>query len=130
MNLKNALSVSVAIIALSMLGFGLVGAAVTPLTFYTIGDANGDDEVNITDPIYTLQWLFLGGEEPPCQLAADANGDDRIDLSDVVVELRYLFSGGVTVPPMFGVCSMHTTVGRQLTCEIPSSCPGVPSTGN
>lgn len=122
MNLKNALSMSVAIVALSMLGLGIAGAAVPVWTFYTVGDANGDNAVNISDPVYTLQWLFLGGEEPPCQLAADANEDDRIDLSDVVVELRYMFSGETSVPALFGICSVHTTIGRQLTCEIPSSC--------
>ena len=28
-------------------------------------DANGDSEVNISDPTYTLRFLFLGGPDHP-----------------------------------------------------------------
>lgn len=131
MNLKKTLSVSVGIAFLSMLGFGLIQAdqPTHPLTFYMIGDANGDQVANISDAIFTLHWLYLGGEEPPCQLAADVNGDGDVDLSDPIVQLRHMFVGQSTVPPLYGVCSVHSTVGATLTCEVPSSCPGIPSTG-
>lgn len=45
-------------------GAGADGAA-TPTT--ACGDADGDGKVNITDPIYLLNWLFLGGENPTCR---------------------------------------------------------------
>jgi hypothetical protein len=28
------------------------------------GDVNGDGEINIADPVYTLNWLFVGGPTP------------------------------------------------------------------
>ncbi|MBN1441262.1 MAG: hypothetical protein JXA90_01070, partial [Planctomycetes bacterium] len=29
------------------------------------GDSNGDGDLNISDPIYLLAYLFLGGPAPP-----------------------------------------------------------------
>ncbi|MCZ6792523.1 MAG: hypothetical protein O7J95_02790 [Planctomycetota bacterium] len=30
-------------------------------------DANDDARLDIGDPIFTLNWLFLGGSAPPCR---------------------------------------------------------------
>ena len=64
------------------------------------GDANGDLEVNISDPTYTLQWLFLGGDAPPCEAAADSNGDGDINISDPTYSLQWLFLGGPAHPDL------------------------------
>ena len=45
------------------------------------GDSNGDLEVNISDPTFTLQYLFIGGDAPSCLATADANGDSEVNLS-------------------------------------------------
>jgi hypothetical protein len=58
------------------------------------GDANGGGSVDITDAISVLEWLFVGGEAPPCSDAADSNDDGKVDLSDPVGVLGYLFLGG------------------------------------
>ena len=58
------------------------------------GDANGDTNVDISDPTYTLQYLFLGGPAPGCPGAADANADGNVDISDPTYTLQYLFLGG------------------------------------
>jgi len=29
-------------------------------------DANGDGKVDVTDPVQTLNWLFMGGKQPSC----------------------------------------------------------------
>ena len=63
------------------------------------GDANRDDTVEITDPTYTLNFLFLGGPAPSCLDAADADDDGEIDLSDPFVTLLYLFESGPPTPP-------------------------------
>ncbi len=58
-----------------------------------VGDVNQDGQIDVTDVINILNYLFLGGWQPRRRLAdADANG--AIDLSDAMVILRYLFLGG------------------------------------
>lgn len=58
------------------------------------GDANCDESVNISDPIYIGNYLFNGGPAPACDLAADANSDGNVSISDQVFLLNYLFDGG------------------------------------
>jgi hypothetical protein len=66
------------------------------------GDSNSDDTLNISDPIQTLGWLFLGDSDLTCLDAADANDDGKVDLSDAVFTLGYLFGGGSALPPPSG----------------------------
>ena len=50
--------------------------------------------INLTDPIFILNFLFLNGAPPPIPDSADSNKDGKTDLSDAVFLLQYLFSGG------------------------------------
>lgn len=63
------------------------------------GDSNLDGVLDISDALFTLEALFLGGEAPGCQDAADSNDDGRIDISDAVHGLAYRFLGGPPPPP-------------------------------
>jgi hypothetical protein len=63
------------------------------------GDSNSDEAVNISDPQFTLDFLFLGGNKPRCMDAADANDDGKVDISDAVTTLRFLFIGDTKLPP-------------------------------
>lgn len=58
------------------------------------GDANKDDGVDISDPVFLLDYTFKGGRVPPCKDSADANNDTRLDISDPIWLLNYLFKGG------------------------------------
>jgi hypothetical protein len=58
------------------------------------GDSNADGTLNITDGIYVLNYLFLGGPEPPCQESANANDDATLNITDGIYILNYLFLGG------------------------------------
>ena len=58
------------------------------------GDANDDGALNITDGIYVLNYLFLGGEAPACAETADANDDGVVNITDGIFLLNYLFLGG------------------------------------
>jgi len=70
------------------------------------GDCNADGELDISDPICLLSFLFVGATaELPCDGGAtspgnigllDTNGDAKVDISDVVYTLGYLFQG---MPP-------------------------------
>ena len=61
------------------------------------GDSNTDGEVDISDAIHTLSFLFLGTSQVPCEDAADANDDGTVDISDAISTLGFLFLG---MPPV------------------------------
>ena len=63
-------------------------------------DTNGDSQRDLSDGVYSLSWLFLGGPAPvafdcpgdqPALDNGDCNGDNARDLSDVVWLLTGLF---------------------------------------
>ena len=66
------------------------------------GDSNLDDQVDLSDAVYTLGFLFLGSGELGCPDAADANDDGTLDISDPVLTLGRLFLGGGELPPPGG----------------------------
>ncbi len=49
---------------LRILGFLFTGQE-KPTCFVAAADANGDGEIDVSDPIYLIRWLFLGGPPPP-----------------------------------------------------------------
>ncbi len=57
------------------------------------GDSNGDGLFDLSDAIFTLTYLYLGGKAPRNFLAADFTGNGELDLSDVVATLHFLFLG-------------------------------------
>jgi hypothetical protein len=63
------------------------------LTFLR-GDANGDRAINISDVVYLINYLFVGGSVPQPWQAGDVNCDGMINASDVVYLINYLFIGG------------------------------------
>ncbi len=76
-----------------------VVAGETGLQEFLRGDANADGSVNITDGIFVLNYLFLGGPAPPCLEAANPNDDDSINITDGIYVLNYLFLGGPDPAP-------------------------------
>jgi hypothetical protein len=69
-------------------------------------DMNQDGLFNLSDPVATLNHLFVGGQSapPPCgdntvnhpgnKALLDSNMDGSINLSDPIFDLNFLFSGG------------------------------------
>jgi hypothetical protein len=58
------------------------------------GDSNNDDNLNITDAVVILNFLFLGTSQPACEVLADSNADTTVNLTDAVFILNFLFLGG------------------------------------
>lgn len=85
-------------------------------------DANGDERLNLTDAVFTLNALFKGGQEWPCEDAADANDDAKINLTDAVFTLHYLFQSG-PVPPDPG----PEVAGPDPTLDDPYGCITYPA---
>jgi len=65
-----------------------------PLTRFLRGDCDGNDNLDLTDAIFTLNRLFKGGEDSACLVGCDSNSDNRYDLADAVFTLNHLFLGG------------------------------------
>lgn len=57
-------------------------------------ECNGDGGIDIADPVFLLEHLFLGAPVPPCRDACDANDDGLLDLADAIFILNYTFGGG------------------------------------
>jgi len=90
------------------------------------GDANADGQGDISDAVFTLGWLFSGGDEPACQDAADMNDSGRIDLSDPVFLLGHLFQGGAPLPPPSDACGDDPTADA-IGCRAYEACDDGPT---
>jgi hypothetical protein len=64
------------------------------------GDSDSDGEVLITDPIFLLNFLFLGGSPPRCDPVADADDDGEVIITDAIYILTFLFIGGAAPPAL------------------------------
>ncbi|MEM7235925.1 MAG: hypothetical protein AAF517_27405, partial [Planctomycetota bacterium] len=85
------------------------------------GDADGSGRIELTDAIFGLQYLFLGGDAPSCADAADANDDNAVDLSDSLHVLAFNFLGGNPPPAPFPRCGLDETKDS-LGCESYDPC--------
>ncbi|MFH2055585.1 MAG: dockerin type I repeat-containing protein [bacterium] len=58
------------------------------------GDADGDGEINISDAIFLIQYIFAGGPAPSPLFIGDADCSGGLNISDVVYLINYIFAGG------------------------------------
>jgi hypothetical protein len=91
------------------------------------GDANGDGQINITDGIFILNFLFLGGPSSTCLEASNPNDDATINITDGIYVLNFLFLGGPApaLPgPVDSPCGPDPDLSpTDLGCEVYSPCP-------
>ena len=63
--------------------------------WYSRGDMNQDENINIVDVVYLLNYLFKSGPAPvPYLSLGDADGDADIDISDILYLIDYIFKRG------------------------------------
>ncbi len=82
------------------------------------GDCNGDSNVDISDAVRVLAYLFGGENTIDCQAACNSNDDGAVDISDAVYLLSYLFAGGGPPPEPWPECREFE---GKLPCE--RTCP-------
>jgi hypothetical protein len=82
------------------------------------GDTNGDGALNITDGVFVLNFLFLGGKAPPCKKAADTDDSGGLNITDGVYILNFLFTGGKAPPAPYPLCGLDPTEDL-LDCQTP-----------
>jgi hypothetical protein len=62
------------------------------------GDANNDGEIDISDAVFLISYIYSGGAAPAdCNYPfgmGDANGDGRVSVADAIFLIGYMFSGG------------------------------------
>jgi hypothetical protein len=59
------------------------------------GNANDDSGVNVSDAVYVINYVFIGGDPPlPVKACGNANSDSGVNVSDAVYIINYVFIGG------------------------------------
>jgi hypothetical protein len=61
---------------------------------FLCGDANSDDNVNLLDITYLINYLYKGSEQPYPYQSGDVNGNGILNLLDVTHLLNYLYNQG------------------------------------
>jgi hypothetical protein len=61
---------------------------------FICGDCNGDSSVDVSDVVYLINYLFVGGPGPVLYQSGDVNHDLEEDVADVVYLINYLFIDG------------------------------------
>jgi hypothetical protein len=81
----------------------VLGPPVTapPVARFIRADASGDGRIDISDPVTTLGYLFLGRTLDACPDALDSDDGGEVNISDAVYTLMFLFGGGSPPPPPF-----------------------------
>ena len=87
------------------------------------GDVDNNGQVNLTDVIFNLNFLFLGGDEPSCFDAGDADNNGIVQLTDGIFLLNYLFLVGSPPPEPHEECgSDPDEPADDLGCETFDRC--------
>ena len=85
------------------------------------GDANDDGIIDVADVVRTAEYLFSGGEAPPCLDAADANDDGSIDVADAVRLVQFVFQMSAPLPTPGDGCGTDPT-DDSLPCFFSDAC--------
>ena len=83
------------------------------------GNCNGNSGVDISDGIWMLQELHLGGPSGTCAEACDANGDSSYNTADAIYVIYYRLLDGPAPTAPFPDCGVE--VGSD--CDATNYCP-------
>jgi hypothetical protein len=61
---------------------------------FMCGDCNGDGEVELSDVVYLIRYLYRDGPAPIPYQSGNINGDSIINLGDLVYLINYLYKSG------------------------------------
>ncbi|MFH0817608.1 MAG: dockerin type I repeat-containing protein, partial [Candidatus Micrarchaeota archaeon] len=77
---------------------------------YVCGDADGSGQIDISDAVFLVEYIFDNGTAPNPLASGDANGDETVNISDAVYLINYIFSGGPAP-----VCGNNSVVTDMFT---------------
>lgn len=82
------------------------------------GDANGDGTVNVSDAVWLINYVFVGGNPPVDMHSSDVNNDCNVNVSDAVFIINFVFIQDSPAPVIgclhretTGVCMMMKDFG-------------------
>ncbi len=78
--------------------YPVVMPGIISITVCQRGDVNGDEDINIFDITYLINYLYKGGPTPPDLTCADVNDDGDINIFDITYLINYLYKGGPPPP--------------------------------
>ncbi len=81
---------------------------ISPGNSFIRGDCNSDGEIDISDAVKNLLFLFAR-HSIDCEDACDVNDSGKNTIADVVYVLRFLFAGGQNPPPPYPNSGMDPT---------------------
>jgi hypothetical protein len=86
------------------------------------GDSNADKEIDVSDAVFTLLYLFVGSVSPRCLDALDFNDSGEINVTDAIDLLHFAFMAGAPPAAPFPVFEADPT-SDALSClpELPGS---------
>ena len=58
------------------------------------GDTNASGQIDITDAVYLINYIFAGGPAPQDDGAGDFNCSSQTDIVDAVFMINYIFASG------------------------------------
>ena len=85
------------------------------------GDADPTGELNLSDGVRILLYLFQGGSPPACMDAADVDDNSEVNLTDPVYLLNWLFQQGPPLPAPSLDCGEDPT-DDELSCGDNAPC--------
>jgi hypothetical protein len=88
------------------------------LTVFLRSDADADMDVEMSDAVFTLRYLYVpGAEQPLCMDGADSDDGGVIEMSDAIFTLKYLYVPGSPLPPAPGPVECgHDPTEDDLDC--------------
>ena len=63
-------------------------------TFYLTGDVTGEGEINISDVVFLIDYLYRNGRAPSPLFLGDVNCDSDVNIADVISLINYVFKNG------------------------------------
>ena len=88
---------------------------------YIRGDTDASGDVNLTDAVQLLTFLFSGGSVPACEAAADTDRSGSLGMTDAIQILNFLFLGAANFPAPFPGCGQDP-LGELLDCDTTRNC--------
>jgi len=61
---------------------------------YLCGDANADHEIDVSDAVWIINYVFVTNGSPLPYDAGDANCDLYVDISDAIWIINHVFLAG------------------------------------
>lgn len=93
-----------------------------PGTRLVRADSNGDTRIDLSDAVFILNYLFVGGASPTCFDGLDVNDDGKLQITDPIHLLTFLFSGGPPPGAPFPDCGSDPTPDDGVSCERYAGC--------